>query len=284
MKSWNILLIILMVVLCGTADAQIAQIVDFFVPQNVPATTQESFVRYMRGGYLTSGTYYQYLTPEKGFDHIESASIVLLHYSWSKFASQTVPKALPMVTFGILDNVSTIQGSFNGDLKNSYFIDLASLSGSYTIPLLNYGAYANAGIKAAATYDAPFADKLTALGVEHLFVKSIEYEYDADNYANRVTKINQPEPYIHFSAEASARLGVRIYNNWFIALALGVRQTPEVKGRWFSKDKVDDWLAGDAYYETDWEYEQTIDKSLPKKVFLTDGTDMFIQLSISPFY
>jgi hypothetical protein len=283
-KHIRFLLPVILFTLCGTVNAQLAQIIDFFVPQTVPVTPQESFVRYMRGGYLTSGNYYQYLNPDEGFEHIESASVVILHYTYSKFSSQTVPKPLPMVTFGVLDNVAAIQGSFNGDLKNSYFMDVLSLSGSYTYPLLNYNAYLNAGIKTAATYDAPYADKITALGVEHLFVESIECEYDAANYTYRVTKINQPEPYLHFSAEASARLGVRIYNNWFLALALGVRQSPKVEGRWFMKDKVNSWLAGNAYYDTDWDMEQTIDKSLPKEVYFLGGTDFFLCLSVSPFY
>ncbi len=269
---------ILPTLLLLAATAQ-AQLLDFFVPQAPPQTTQEAFIRYMRGGYLTSGSYYQFLNPGKGVEHLEAASLTMLHYTWNKFAKQDSPAGSPMVTLGILDNIAGLQGSVNGELINTYFIDIGSLAAGYTLPLFNYGAYLNIGAKAAATYNTPYADSTYTLGTDFLFVESFDYD------GTKLTKVHRSEPYFGLTTETAVRFGVRVYYNWFVSLALGVRHTPEKSGRWFQKSDIDSWQAQpetfdpifwDAYYWTD--------KNLPDNNFFVNGNSYFLHLSVSPFF
>jgi len=256
-----------------------AQLLDFFAPQAPPQTTQEAFIRYMRGGYLTSGSYYQFLNPGKGVEHLEAASLTALRYSWNKFGQQENPAPSPMVTLGILDNIAGVQGSVNGDLISTYLIDIGSLTAGYTVPLFNYGAYLNIGLKAAATYNTPYADSTHTLGTDFLFVESFDYDGTA------LTKINRSKPYIGLTTETAVRFGVRVYYNWFVSLALGVRHTPEKGGRWFQKSDLDSWQAQpDTFDPIFWEAFYWTDKKLPENNFFVNGNSYFLHLSVSPFF
>lgn len=267
--------IIFIILLICTISFANAQLLEFFAPKELPQSNHEAFVRYFRGGYLTSGAYSQFLNPGKAVEHLEGASLVGLRYSWSKFAAQEYPTASPVITFGLLDNISALQGSVNKEPITSPFVDIASLSSAYTLPLFNYSAYVNVGVKAAASYNAPFCDSINTLGTNFRYITAFN-----DDGLTRTAAKN--EPYLGFSGEAALRMGVRVYYNWFVSLALGLRQTAVKEGKWFLASDVKAWETGAEYYPPEYNYWE--DNTLPENNFFLHGSSYFLSLSVSPFY
>ncbi len=247
----------------------------------VPKNNQEAFSKYFTGGFLTSGSYYQFLNPGKGISHIEAASLTGLHYSWHGFGKQTKPAALPVITAGLLDNVAVVQGAVNSDMKSSYLIDIASLGANYTLPIFKYAAYLNVGAKVGATYNSSWGDSISALNTKFVFVK----EFRQEN-GQLKAELND-KSYYGVNAEAALKAGVRVYTNWFVTLSLGMRMSKQQEGRWFNQSDVSQWINDPDLAFTPQELYDFFywdDKSLPENNYLISGTSYFLHLGISPFF
>lgn len=243
-----------------------------------PRNNQEAFSKYFTGGFLTSGSYYQFMNPGKGISHIEGASITGLHYSWHKFGIQQKPAPLPVITVGLLDNVAAIQGEINGDLKSSYLVDLGSLGAGYTLPMFNYGAFLNVGAKLTGTYNSTFADSVTAYNVVLVNVRDFT---ESEDISKRKAELN--DSYFGVNAEAAAKLGVRVYTNWYVTLSFGLRLSPKREGKWYLKSDVDQWL-NDPGITYSPEFNYYVYDNVPDNNFLIKGTSLFLHLGISPFF
>ena len=125
--------------------AQSITIDQLFFNAGEPQTPQGEFIRYIRGGFLTSGNYYQFFSSDEAVKHMEAATLSVFRLSLSQFPQQSVPLPSYVVTLGILDNLGALQGEINGRTESAVFADLGSISGAYMLPLMDYGAFLSAG-------------------------------------------------------------------------------------------------------------------------------------------
>jgi len=105
---------------------------------------------------------------------MEAVSLSAFRLSLSQFATQSVPNPSYVVTLGVLDNIGALQGEINGRTESAMFGDLASLSGAYLLPLMDYGAFVGAGVKTSLFYQTPLYEKFTTLGTEFTYAHSFE--------------------------------------------------------------------------------------------------------------
>lgn len=277
MKKNSLGCIIIILFWAGLAQAQIPMSGTNFSTV-VPKNNQEAFSKYFTGGFLTSGSYYQFLNPGKAISHMEAASLTGLHYSWHGFGKQTKSAALPVFTAGLLDNVAVVQGAVNNDLKSSYLIDIASLGAGYTLPIFKYAAFLNVGAKLAGTYNSSWGDSINALNTTFVYVREF-------TEAGGVRKAELNESYFGVNAEAAVKAGVRVYTNWFVTLSMGVRMAPVKEGKWYMQSDVDRWLSDpNEVFSPEENYAWWVDRGLPDNNFFVKGSSLFLHLGISPFY
>jgi hypothetical protein len=239
-----------------------------------PLTRQEEFSKFIRGGFLTSGSYTQFFNAGDDITHLESASLCVMRLTASQFARQTNPAPSYVVSLGLLDNVAALQGSINDRLESAYSFDLASLSGGYTMPLLDFGAYVNAGVKGIVYYQTPIYKTFNTLNTEFTYAHDF---LQSDSL--RTVVYAKP---LGLAAEASAKIGMKIYQNWFGTLTIGMRYTGSKEGKWYLSSDVQSWLNGDDNFLP--EYMYWTDSSLPAQNYFLSGACLFANISISPFF
>jgi len=277
MRTIKILVLLLMLLYAAICPAQISTM-GFNFNTATPKTPQEGFAKYFTGGYLTSGSYYQYLNPGKAISGTQAVSITALHYSWHQFDKQKKPAPLPVITAGLLDNVSMVQGAVNGNTKASYLVDIASVGGAFVLPVMNYNAYLQVGSRVAATYNAPFGDSLHALNTSFEYVTEFQE-------AGGVRTAQHNKPYLGVNADLSASAGIKVYNNWFVSLALGMRISPERNGKWYRQYDVDKWLTDpNELFSPEENYAWWTDDTLPDNNYFIHGSSYYVHLGISPFF
>ncbi|MDY0151986.1 MAG: hypothetical protein RBS43_06900 [Candidatus Cloacimonas sp.] len=272
----QMLLLIVMLAISIMAWGQIAELLDMVGlggPQ-APLSRQEEFAKYMRGGFLTSGSYTQFFSSGEDIAHLEAASICLMHLSASSFSRQTDAAPSYTISLGVLDNVAALQGSINGNLESGYFVDIASLGAGYTMPFMDYGAYVNAGIKGIVSYQNPLYKSYNALNTEFTYAEDFINESSARS-------IVQGRP-VGLAAETSAKIGLKVSKTVFVTLSVGMRFSDVKDGKWYLSSDVQGWLNGDDYFLP--EYMYWTDDSLPKQNYFLSGTNLFANLSISPFF
>lgn len=268
------LCIVIAMLVAGLISAQSITIDQLFFNAGEPATSQGEFVRYIRGGFLTSGNYYQFFSSDDAVKQMQAASLSVFRLSLSQFPQQSVPLPSYVVTLGILDNIGAVQGQINGRSESAVFADLGSISGAYMLPLMDYGAFMAAGVKTSLFYQTPLYEKFNALGTE--FTYAHDFELNGTDL-----KVIKARP-LELSAEASVKAGLKVYKNWFAALSLGARLNGSSEGKWYKTTDVE------AVHNADdlelLEYNYWTDASLPARNYFLSGTTYFLNLSISPFY
>ncbi|MDD4310010.1 MAG: hypothetical protein PHO32_06480 [Candidatus Cloacimonetes bacterium] len=240
----------------------------------VPVSRQEEFAKYIKGGYLMSASYYYFLNPGEDVENLQAASLSALKLSLSSFARQPQEAPSFVVSLGLLDNVAGLQGNLNGSQQNSYFVDFVSLYGGWTAPVLDYGAYFNVGAKGIVFYQNPVFSEFKALNSDFVYA----HDFVIKDSTRTVVK-SRP---IGLAAEASARIGVKVYKSWFASLALGMRFNSSQEGKWYLKSDVQGWENGDDNFLP--EYMYWTDASFPKRNYFLNGTNLFAYISISPFF
>jgi len=254
--------------------AQSITIDQLFFNAGEPQTSQGEFVRYIRGGFLTSGNYYQFFSSDDAVKQMQAATLSVFRLSLSQFPQQSIPMPSYVVSLGILDNIGALQGQINGRTESAVFADLGSISGAYMLPLMDYGAFLSAGVKTSLFYQTPLYEKFNTLGTEFTYAHSFELN-------GTELKVNKARP-LELSAEASVKAGLKVYKNWFAALSLGARLNGDSEGKWYLSSDVN------AVHNADdlelLEYSYWTDASLPARNYFLSGTTYFLNLSISPFY
>lgn len=267
-------IIVFALIAIGFLSAQSITIDQLFFNAGEPTSPQGEFIRYIRGGFLTSGNYYQFFSSDDAVKHMEAASLSAFRLSLSQFPQQSNPAPSYVISLGLVDNLGMIQGEINGRNEAALFADIVSLGGGYMLPLMNYGAYLSAGAKSSLFYQIPLYEKFNTLGTE--FTYAHDFELNGSEL-----KVNSARP-LEASAEASVRAGLKVYKNWFASLALGARLNGSAEGRWYKTSDVEAVHTADDLQVLEFNY--WTDASLPARNYFLSGTTYFLNLSISPFY
>jgi len=262
-------------ILCmGLMAAQSITIDQLFFNAGEPTSPQGEFVRYIRGGFLTSGNYYQFFSPDDAVKHMEAASLSAFRLNFSQFPQQSTPLASYVISLGILDNLGMVQGEINGRNEGALFADLVSLGGGYMLPLMNYGAYVSGSARSSLFYQTALYEKFNTLGTE--FTYAHDFELNGSEL-----KVNSARP-LEASAEASVKAGIKVYKNWYASLALGLRVNGSTEGKWYKTSDVEAVHTADDLEVLEFNY--WTDATLPARNYFFSGTSYFLNLSISPFY
>lgn len=272
MKRYLIMALMLALLALAFAQTGTTEITRSRPASVTPVNYKNVMADYFQGNYLFPISYNVYSSSVEGLGSMSSLSLNVLKLGITGIEGSETDKQFLVLQGGLMDHMGAGVLNVNDAQYEIIYGDLLSAYAGITKPLANYQAYVNAGLKLSLFGQMPIVSEMNVLNGDYIYV----YDFEKDGTSYTTQRTNDPS----LGMEFSIRGGLRVYQNLFASVAVGVRYNSSESGNWYLKSDVQDWENGAAIFEPDPWYHDTF----PKNNSFFDGATPFLSITVSPSF